>query len=83
MEIPFDPLPHSKGGWSNGLQFAEDLDFWTHQYEQEVARPTTTNDQYVRVYVDSAVSKMPEFVAATIRMILAESLDDTMRASLW
>lgn len=83
MEIPFDPLPHSKEGWSSGLQFAEELHAWTHQYEQEVARPTTTNDQYVRVYVDSAVSKMPEFVAANIRMVLAESLDDTMRASLW
>ncbi|KAH6953559.1 hypothetical protein DER45DRAFT_528118 [Fusarium avenaceum] len=82
MEIPFDPLTHSKEGWSSGLQFAEELDAWTHQYEQEVAQPTTTNDQYVRVYVDSAVSKMPNFVAATIRMILAESLDDTMRASL-
>ncbi|KAL6912554.1 hypothetical protein FSST1_010314 [Fusarium sambucinum] len=82
MEIPFDPLPHSKEGWNSGLEFAQELNTWTHQYEQEVAQPTTTNDQYVRVYVDSAVSKMPKFVTATIRKILAESLDDTMRASL-
>ncbi|KAG5751779.1 hypothetical protein H9Q72_008440 [Fusarium xylarioides] len=82
MEIPFDPLPSSKEGWSSGLEFFKELDAWTHKYEQEVARPTATNDQYVRVYVDSAVSKLPGFVAVTIRKVLAESLDDIMRTSL-
>jgi hypothetical protein len=83
MEIPFDPLPSSFQGWSNGLEFAQELEAWTHQYEQEVARPTAANDQYVRVYVDSGVSKMPRFVGMTIRKVLGESLDDVMRASLW
>ncbi|KAI1069511.1 hypothetical protein LB507_008556 [Fusarium sp. FIESC RH6] len=82
MEIPFDPLPSSKEGWNSGLDFAEELDAWTLEYEQEVARPTATNDQYVRVYVDSAVSKMPKFVGVTIRKVLAENLDENMRASL-
>ncbi|KAF5541667.1 hypothetical protein FPHYL_11754 [Fusarium phyllophilum] len=82
IKIPFGPLPSSKEGWSSGLEFFEELDAWTHKYEQEVARPTATNDRYVRVYVDSAVSKLSGLATVTIRKVLAESLDDIMRASL-
>ncbi|KAF4462825.1 hypothetical protein FALBO_10353 [Fusarium albosuccineum] len=82
MKIPFGPLPSSKHGWINGLVFAKELEAWTSQYEQEVARPTATGDQYVRVYVDSTVSRMPKFVGATIRKTLGESLDDVMRISV-
>ncbi|KAJ9426002.1 hypothetical protein QL093DRAFT_2586368 [Fusarium oxysporum] len=79
MEIPFDPLPSSSQGWRNGLEFAKELEAWTLRYEQEVARPTATNDQYVRVYVDSAFSRMPAFVGKTLRKYLGENLDDIMR----
>ncbi|KAF5024515.1 hypothetical protein F66182_3455 [Fusarium sp. NRRL 66182] len=82
MEIPFDVLPSSKQGWSNGLEFAKELEAWTLQYEEQVARPTATNDQYVRVYVDSAFSRMPAFVGRTLRKYLGENLDDVMRESL-
>ncbi|KAL5584044.1 hypothetical protein FOVSG1_015395 [Fusarium oxysporum f. sp. vasinfectum] len=82
MEIPFDPLPSSSQGWRNGLEFAKELEAWTLRYEQEVARPTATNDQYVRVYVDSAFSRMPAFVTRTLRKYLGENLDDIMRESL-
>lgn len=67
----------------NGLEFAEELEAWTHRYEEQVARPAGTNDQYVRVYVDSAFSRMPAFVGKTMRKALGESLDDIMRESLW
>lgn len=83
MEIPFDPLPSSSQGWRNGLEFAKELEAWTLRYEQEVARPTATNDQYVRVYVDSAFSRMPAFVGKILRKYLGENLDDIMRESLW
>ncbi|KAH7225251.1 hypothetical protein BKA60DRAFT_537424 [Fusarium oxysporum] len=82
MEIPFDPLPSSSQGWRNGLEFAKELEAWTLRYEQEVARPTATNDQYVRVYVDSAFSRMPSFVGKALRKYLGENLDDIMRESL-
>ncbi|KAF4980442.1 hypothetical protein FZEAL_3558 [Fusarium zealandicum] len=82
MEIPFDVLPSSKEGWENGLEFANELEAWTIKYEEEVARPTGTNDQYVRVYVDSAFSRMPQFVGKTMRKYLGENLDDVMRESL-
>lgn len=82
MEIPFTTLPSSKEGWRNGLEFAKELEAWTHRYEEEVARPTATNDQYVRVYVDSAFLRMPTFVGKTIRKFLGECLDDVMRESL-
>ncbi|GJC86111.1 mycophenolic acid synthesis protein B [Colletotrichum liriopes] len=83
MDIPFDPLPSSSEGWTDGLHFAMELADWTIRYEKEVAKPTATNDDYVRVYVDSAVSSMPGFVRAALRKSLGADLDDVMRSSLW
>ncbi|OLN83312.1 hypothetical protein CCHL11_03129 [Colletotrichum chlorophyti] len=82
MGIPFDPLPSSKDGWRDGLHFAMELRDWTVGYEEEVARPTETNDQYVRVYVDSAVSSLPRPLRNTLRKLLGADLDDVMRTSL-
>lgn len=83
MGIPFDKLASSKEGWTNGLHFANELQEWTLRYEQEVAKPTATNDQYVRVYVDSALSSLPAFVRIAVRQMLGASLDNVMRTSLW
>lgn len=83
MEIPFDPLVSSKYGWTDGLHFATELADWTLLYEQEVAKPVATNDQYVRVYVDSAMSSLPSFIRTAMRQMLGASLDDVMRTSLW
>lgn len=82
MEIPFTPLPSSPGGWRNGLHFAIELRDWTIQYETAVAKPVATNDQYVRVYVDSATSAMPRAITTFLRKVIAFELDDTMRISL-
>lgn len=83
MGIPFDPLPSKAEGWKDGVQFAMELRDWTINYEEEVAKPTATNDQYVRVYVDSAISSLPSFLRATVRQVLGAGLDDVMRTSLW
>ncbi|KAL4978707.1 hypothetical protein BDW66DRAFT_157932 [Aspergillus desertorum] len=79
MGIPFDALPSAANGWKDGLHFASELSEWTIRYEEEVARPTATNDQYVRVYVDSA---LPSFIAPAVRQILGADLDERMRTSL-
>ncbi|KAK9646394.1 hypothetical protein HCH54_005144 [Aspergillus fumigatus] len=79
MGIPFDALPSSAEGWRDGLHFALELRHWTIQYEEQVARPTATNDQYVRVYVDSA---LPGFLKPVVRQTLGADLDDVMRTSL-
>ncbi|RDW70529.1 uncharacterized protein DSM5745_08040 [Aspergillus mulundensis] len=83
MEIPFDVLPSNPkaeaGGWKDGLHFALELTRWTIEYEEKVARPTATNDQYVRVYVDSA---LPGFLRPAVRQMLGADLDHIMRASL-
>ncbi|GIC89790.1 uncharacterized protein Aud_006218 [Aspergillus udagawae] len=79
MGIPFDALPSNAEGWKDGLQFALELRKWTIHYEEEVARPTATNDQYVRVYVDSA---LPGVIKPVVRQMLGADLDDIMRTSL-
>lgn len=83
MGIPFDALPSASEGWTDGLHFAMELTDWTVRYEEEVARPTATNDQYVRVYVDSGLSSLPGGLRMAVRKMLGYGLDDVMRASLW
>ncbi|RDL30743.1 Uncharacterized protein BP5553_10088 [Venustampulla echinocandica] len=82
MEIPYTLLPSSQVGWDNGLHFAEELRDWTIRYEAVVAKPQPTNDQYVRVYVDSVTSNMPKLFTTLLRKVVGSDLDDTMRASL-
>lgn len=79
MGIPFDVLPSAAEGWKDGLHFALELVKWTLHYEEDVARFTATNDQYIRVYVDSAPLS---FVKTVVRQMLGASLDDLMRSSL-
>lgn len=83
MGIPFEPLASSHEGWRDGLHFAMELRDWTIRYEEAVARPVATNDQYVRVYVDAALAGLPGFVTKTVRKMLAADLDEVMRTSLW
>ncbi|EXF73530.1 hypothetical protein CFIO01_02822 [Colletotrichum fioriniae PJ7] len=82
MGIPFDLLPSCKEGWRNGLHFAKELRDWTVEYEEEVCKPVPTNDQYVRVYVDSALSSVPSFLRTTLRKSLGADMDDVVRLSL-
>lgn len=82
MEIPFDGLPSNAEGWRDGVHFAMELRDWTIRYEEEVARPNAQSDQYVRVYVDSAVSSLPAFVGRALRKSLGAELDEIMRESL-
>lgn len=82
MGIPFTALPSSREGWQDGVHFVQELADWTIRYEKEVAVPTPTNDQYVRVYVDSAVSSLPRPVCTFLRKLIGHELDDTMRTSL-
>ncbi|OOG00297.1 hypothetical protein ASPCADRAFT_60 [Aspergillus carbonarius ITEM 5010] len=70
MQIPFHPLPSHDEGWRDGLHFAMELRDWTIRYEEQVARPLATNDQYVRVYVDAAMGKFPGFVRVVVRRVL-------------
>ncbi len=82
LEIPFAPLPSCQTGWEHGLHFATELRDWTIRYEAAVAKPVATNDQYVRVYVDSAASALPQAITQFLRKVLGSELDNTMRTSL-
>ncbi|KAH7079164.1 hypothetical protein BKA63DRAFT_551572 [Paraphoma chrysanthemicola] len=82
LEIPFTPLKSSKTGWHDGLHFLDELIQWTTMYEREVAEPTTTGDQYVRVYVDSAAKKLGRPLISLLRQVVGFDLDDIMRTSL-
>lgn len=82
MGIPFEALPSFHEGWRDGGHFAQELADWTVQYEELVAVPTPTNDQYVRVYVDSTAAALPKMIRISLRRMIGYELDDTMRNSL-
>ncbi|KAK6333063.1 hypothetical protein TWF718_010887 [Orbilia javanica] len=82
LGIPWTSLPSHQQGWEDGAHFASELRDWTVGYESRVAKFTATNDQYVRVYVDSATSAMPRFFTRLLRKTIAFELDDVMRSTL-
>ncbi|KAI8306863.1 Mycophenolic acid synthesis protein B [Colletotrichum sp. SAR11_59] len=82
MKIPYDVLPSHNEGWRDGLHFANELTKWVVQYENEVARPSEATNHYVSVYVDAAVSALPDFVRITLRKTLAADMNDIMMQSL-
>ncbi|KAK1621683.1 hypothetical protein BDP81DRAFT_455993 [Colletotrichum phormii] len=82
MGIPFDLLPSCGDGWKDGLHFATELRDWTVRYEEEVCKPVATNDQYLRVYVDSALSSLPSFLRTALRNSLGADLGGIVRLSL-
>lgn len=83
MNIPYTSLQSHETGWSDGVHFANELKAWTIAYEEQVCIPgVATNDQYVRVYVDSATSALGKSVTDFVRKVLGGELDDTMRISL-
>ncbi|KAE9581874.1 hypothetical protein CGMCC3_g2379 [Colletotrichum fructicola] len=82
MRIPYDVLPSHIEGWRDGLHFANELTEWVVQYENEVARPSEASNHYVSVYVDAAVSTLPDFVRITLRKTLAADMNDIMVQSL-
>lgn len=83
MKIPYTPLPSHEIGWRDGVHFASELEAWTVAYEERVCIPgVATNDQYVRVYVDSATSALGKGVTEFFRKVLGSELSDTMRISL-
>ncbi|PWY75243.1 hypothetical protein BO94DRAFT_474198 [Aspergillus sclerotioniger CBS 115572] len=82
MNIPFDVLPSYDGGWRDGMHFAKDLRDWTIRYEEDVARPVPTNDQYVNVYVDGAMGRFPGWMRVGVRRVLGAEVGERMRGSL-
>ncbi|KAI9162758.1 Mycophenolic acid synthesis protein B [Paramyrothecium foliicola] len=82
MEIPLTALPSSRTGWKDGLDFATELRAWTIEYGHRAAIPNKTSDEYVRVYVDGATSKLPKPFTTLARQILGFELDEVMRTSL-
>ncbi|TDZ18070.1 Mycophenolic acid synthesis protein B [Colletotrichum orbiculare MAFF 240422] len=82
MKISYEQLPSHQKGWRDGLHFAEELERWVLQYEEEVAKPSQPSRQYVSVYVDAAVASLPRFVGTALRKVLASDMNETMARSL-
>ncbi|KAK6508605.1 hypothetical protein TWF506_010689 [Arthrobotrys conoides] len=82
LGVPLGGLPSGQEGWEDGEHFARELRDWTVGYESRVARFVGTNDQYVRVYVDSALEGMPRGVRILLRKAVGFELDDVMRSAL-
>ena len=83
MDIPYTCLPSSATGWTDGTHFANELKAWTIAYEEEVCLPgVATNDQYIKVYVDSATSAFGKGATEFVRKTLGSELSDKVRISL-
>lgn len=82
MNIPYDELPSSTVGWTDGTQFAEELAQWVEQYEARVAVNTPSNSAFVNRYIETKTGNMPSAIKPLLRRVVAADLDDIMRESM-
>lgn len=82
MRIPYTALPSHEEGWTNGQQFARELEGWVGEYEAKVAVNTPSNSAFVKRYIEAKIGKARPALKRLLKRALAADLDDTMRESM-
>lgn len=58
MYISYEPLPSSKDGFRDGLQWYEEIEAWSRKYEEEFMVPDSSNKTTAdKVSISRYVSK--------------------------
>lgn len=64
MSIPYDALPSSSTGWCNGLEWLDELEAWSQEYEVENMVPSPSNRTLALATVDIGLTNVPRFLKA-------------------
>lgn len=82
MKIEYTVLPGSQRGWKNGLQFYEELDRWSKDYENTNMVPHRNNYLTAVETRNLLLLTIPPFLHAAVRGVLAAGLDDLLREAI-
>lgn len=82
MEIPYDALPSSEAGWTDGLQWLDELKEWSLEYEKEKMIPAESNKQLAASTIDILMVNVPKKLRGIAKNFVSAILEDRLRTSM-
>lgn len=82
MEISFEKLPSSKQGFRDGLQWLEEINTWSQQYEEVHMVPHECNKATADQTVKILLWDMPRFITPVALNMVYWLMGDRLRAAM-
>ena len=82
MGISFKKLRSGKEGWVDGLQWLDELNEWSAEYEKRVMVPDENNHKTAEQTVAILLYSIPGYAKATGRKIVSALMDDRLRKAM-
>jgi len=82
MEIPYTALKFHKSGWTDGLQFLEELEEWNVGYEVENMVPARTNEIVSKHTIEIALCNIPRALHSARFDLVASLLEPRLRTAI-
>ena len=82
MEISYAKLPSSAEGWQDGLQWLEEVEEWSGEYEEAHMVPADNNRQLAESQLDYLLPKWPARYRGLCRKMIVVLLGDRLRRSM-
>ena len=79
MEIDFSQLPSYRQGWSNGLQWLQEVQAFSEQYEAEHMFPASTNNMLALAYLDLIFLNIPSRLKTLGKQVISFIVADRLR----
>ncbi|KAI9652995.1 MAG: hypothetical protein M1821_007748 [Bathelium mastoideum] len=82
LEVKYDLLAGSKNGWESGLEWLQDLDKWSLEYEKVNLVPAETNKKAADATIFLITWTLPSVLKNMSQSMVAVCLDDRLRAAM-
>ncbi|KAL8712245.1 MAG: hypothetical protein Q9220_003396 [cf. Caloplaca sp. 1 TL-2023] len=82
MRISYEPLPSSQTGWDDALQWLDELDTWSMQYEIEHMVPHADNNKTADQTVAILLWGLPRFLRSFGENIVTALMDERLRVAM-
>ncbi|TID21333.1 hypothetical protein E6O75_ATG04728 [Venturia nashicola] len=82
MNISYDPLPSYPNGWRDGLEFYQELQSWSLQYEEKSMLPSAHNKKTADETTALLLYDVPTSAIPTGRAIVSALMDDRLRKAM-
>lgn len=82
MNISYEALPSYKTGWKDGLQFYDELDKWSKDYELRNMVPDDNNHKIAVKTKELLLSTIPAFSRPIAASLIAAAMDERLRAAM-
>lgn len=82
MLISFDDLPSSKTGWTDGLQWLQEIETWSLEYEAANMIPAVSNNQLAESHLDVLFLNLPAHLNGVGKELVAVLLGERVRKAM-